>query len=411
ITPAGGTAPYTITPAQSNLGAGDYVFTITDANGCTVEVPVTITELPAPTAADPVDVTQCDPYTLPPLGAGEGGYFNSPGGVGPIAAGSVISTTQTLYVYAGTAGCEDENEFVVTITPSPTVTLFASEIPCDATTGTITVTASGGTAPFQYSIDGTTFQVSNIFNNLPAGNYTVTVRDANSCFNTANVSISQVVNTVAVSASAPSIPCGASNGIITATGSGGISPYEYSIDGTTFQVSNVFNNVPVGTYTITVRDGNGCLNTTTVNISQEANTVSISASAPSIPCGSTNGTITVTGSGGTAPLEYSIDATTFQTSNIFNNLPAGNYTVTARDANGCSITTAVTINQELNTVSVTATAPQIACGVTTGEITASGTGGTAPLEYSIDGTTFQVSNVFSNLAVGTYTVTARDANG
>jgi hypothetical protein len=127
---------------------------------------------------------------------------------------------------------------------------------CSYDTGTITVTASGGTGTLTYSKDGTNFQASNEFTGLAAGNYTITVKDANACATTTN----QVTIV-----SPPPLELGVgeacTNGIegsITVIASGGTGTLTYSKDGTNFQASNVFTGLAAGDYTITVKDANGC---------------------------------------------------------------------------------------------------------------------------------------------------------
>src|SRR5690606_22912854 len=130
--------------------------------------------------------------------------------------------------------------------------------------------------------------------------------------------------------------------------------------------------------------------------------------------GAADGEITVTANGGTVAYEYSIDGgTTYQVSNVFSSLAPGAYTITVRDANSCTATMAVVnITQPAVALSATTTDTDITCfGAADGEITVTANGGTAAYEYSIDGgTTYQVSNVFSSLAPGAYTITVRDAN-
>src|SRR6185436_8653458 len=140
--------------------------------------------------------------------------------------------------------------------------------------GTITITANGGTAPIQYSIDnGTTFQAGNVFNNLPAGAYNVQAKDAFGCTYLAVVNIAEpnpiVVNPVVVDAG-----CGLSNGSITVNVVGGTGALQYSDNGgASFQASNAFNNLGAGNYDIVVADVNGCKGTATVAINNASSPV------------------------------------------------------------------------------------------------------------------------------------------
>lgn len=138
----------------------------------------------------------------------------------------------------------------------------------------------------------------------------------------------------------------ANNGSITVTATGG-SGFMYNLNGGSFQASGVFNNLAAGTYTITARNSNNCSGSQTftvasgnvcagVNISVTATTTSAS------PCAPANGSITVSATGSTG-FVYNINGGTFQSAATFNNLATGNYTIIARDANGCTGTTSTTI--------------------------------------------------------------------
>lgn len=96
-----------------------YYVTVTD-NGCAGTDTIEVIVIPNPTADDPVDTTLCGGYTLPALSAGNN-YFTTTGGVGPIAAGTNITTTQSIFVYSETGtipNCTDENSFIVTVNPT-----------------------------------------------------------------------------------------------------------------------------------------------------------------------------------------------------------------------------------------------------------------------------------------------------
>ncbi|TRX58284.1 hypothetical protein FNH22_14595 [Fulvivirga sp. M361] len=114
--------------------------------------------------------------------------------------------------------------------------------------------------------------------------------------------------------------------------SGGTAPYQFSIDGTNFQPDAAFSNVATGSVTVTVRDANNCTNTEVVTITDN---LSLEATADAF-------TITAEASGGTAPYEYSVDNTNFQTSGTFEGLMGQDYTVRVRDAHGCSANVSIT---------------------------------------------------------------------
>ena len=211
-------------------------------------------------------------------------------------------------------------------------------------------------------------------------------------------------NLAATAAITQSIGCaGANNGEITVTASGGNAPLQYSLNGGTFQSSNVFTNLAAGSYTVEVKDAVGfIISTTSISISSPAQ-VTASASV-------NNDQITAMGGGGTGNLTFSI-GTGFQGSNIFSNQPNGVYTVTVMDANGCTATTTAIVAVNSIVVNASITANVFCFGGNDGQITVTVGGGLAPFQYSLNGGSFQSSNIFSNLAPGSYTVEVVDVNG
>ena len=210
-------------------------------------------------------------------------------------------------------------------------------------TGIITVMVpTTGTPPYQYSLDGVTWQSSNVFSGLPAGAYTYYFNEANGCLGAQNATVVQPT-AISSSASTVAVVCnGQNNGIITVTVTGGVGSYQYSINGgSTWQSSNVFN-VAAGTYTITIRDGNNCITTQAATVTEPVLLTAASANSAASCDGGNDGVITVTANGGNAGYQYSLDGITFQASNVFNVAP-GNYTVTVKDNLGCTATFNTTV--------------------------------------------------------------------
>ena len=342
-----------------------------------------------------------------------------------LASGTYFVTVRTL----GTA-CSKPfagNPVVLNTTQAPAITSLSkiNTSNCGVNDGQIVITAAGN-GTLEYSVNnGTTFQASNTFSALPSGTYNIVVRTTN---NTACTSVAP--NCVIPTLTQPSVnnfsatptsDCAQNNGTITINASGGVAPLQYSIDGTTWQSSNVFVGVAAGSYTLRVRNANGsCANTgnTQAVISAPASPSVTSATATGATCGQTNGSITITAnsSSGVSGLQYSINNIAWQTSNIFTNLAAGTYTAYVRNANATCVTTAnstVTVPQtagaNITNVSIT---NSNTCATTNGTITITANGGIAPLSYSINGgINFQASNTFNNVAAGMYEIVVRNAAG
>lgn len=289
----------------------------------------------------------------------------------------------------------------------PTLTANSNASTCGLNNGSITAVATGGTAPFLYSLNGSTYQTGNLFTALTPGNYTVYVKDGNGCVSTATAVIGDQPGPT-MSSNSTSSTCNNNNGSITATASGGTAPLQFSITGTTYQSSNVFNALSAGNYTVYVKDANGCTATSTVTINSQPSPT-LTANSSSSTCSTNNGSITANATGGTPPLQYSINGTAYQSSNIFTNLASGNYPVYVKDANDCITTITATIADE-SSPTVTAASNAATCANNDGSITITATGGKTPLQYSINSTTYQSGNVFTGLAAGNYTVSVKDAN-
>ena len=216
----------------------------------------------------------------------------------------------------------------------PVVTATATDDTCDMKKGAIIARGIKGTQPYQFSIDDINFQASNVFTGLIAGNYKMTIKDANGFTDSTSVTVNN--NCLQLSLTTTNTTCGNSNGSITATASNGTGPYQYSIDGLNFVPNTQFNNLVAETYTVTARDANGLLKDSTVTIS-DAPGPQASISTTPASCTNTGGSITINATGGTAPLSFSADnGNSFGTNNIFNNLDSGQYITVTKDANGCS---------------------------------------------------------------------------
>ena len=332
----------------------------------------------------------------------DGGPYQTSGLFAGLASG-----TYTINVQDGN-GCINTKVVTITNPSGPAVTAIITDASCNNNNGIITASGSGGTAPLQYSINGFSFQASNVFNNLAAGNYTLYVKDVNNCYSFIDVTVNATPLPF-VTAFSVAATCNGNDGVIVASGSSGATPYTFSIDGAVYQSSDTFHLLSAGFYTIYIKDASGCVTTTGVsvaNFSAPTFTTVITAAT----CGNANGTIVVTASGGAGGYQYSKDGTTFQVSNSFTGLTTGNYTITVKDINGCIVTKTVLVGNVNGPQILTAAVINAACGLSNGRITASASGGTGALQYSLDGIIYQAGNIFNGIAANSYTLYVRDAN-
>src|SRR3989344_5108695 len=277
--------------------------------------------------------------------------------------------------------------------------------------GTITATAAGGVAPYQYSLNGAAYQASNSFTGLCAGVYNITIRDANNCTVVVSATITQPTPlALSVSSTTPAT-CGLNNGAVTVSGSGGTINYTYNIGGAN-QASPTFTGLAAGSYTVTMTDANGCTRTVPVTITAtNVPTVSI-LSQQNVSCfGGGNGSVLI-GATGVAPIQYSLNGGAYQASNSFGSLPAGNYTVTVIDVNNCTATINFTITTPPQLAFTTLATPVSCNGTCNGQIQVNPTGGTAPYQFSSNnGATFSTTNPITGLCAGLVSIVVQDANG
>ena len=243
---------------------------------------------------------------------------------------------------------------------------------------------------------------------LAAGTYTVTITDANGCTNSNSTTVTQPAALVAASSVSSAISGnGLSDGQITASATGGTTPYTYAWnDG---QTTATATGLSAGTYTVTLSDANGCTDTSSTTLSGPAALIASASTSSHVSCnGLADGAATASASGGSGAYTYawSNAATTASISS----LAAGTYTVTITDNNGITDTASTVVTQPNALVAATVANSNASCnGSSDAGATASATGGTTPYTYSWN--TGATTAAVSSLSAGTYTVTVTDNNG
>ncbi|MBK8414988.1 MAG: hypothetical protein IPL22_11180 [Bacteroidetes bacterium] len=431
VTANGGTAPllYSIdngvtTQSGNTFGSltpGNYTILVTDSNGCTVTSPATIIEPAAITAAYSSTNASCGnadgTLTINAIGGSGTLYFS-------IDNGASFQTTSTFsFLTAGSYtiiikdvnGCEISLPTAVNNNAAPSIQSNPfTNITCNgAGDGTITINASGGIGILLYSIDnGVTTQNNGIFTNLTSGIYNIEVTDVNGCSATSTVTITEP-QLLTASAATVTSTCSQNNGSLTISTNGGTPGYQFSINGgTTFGNNATFNNLTSQAYNITVQDANGCSYSFISNVPSAPGPSIAAVFTNNISCnGYSDGIITISANGGSAPLQYSIDnGITFSSGIVFDSLGAGNYQVVIMDANGCTSTSAGIITQPI-AITYAINVVNANCGNSDGSLQITANGGSGSFTYSIDnGITFQPGNSFSSLPAGTYQIIVRDAS-
>jgi gliding motility-associated-like protein len=315
------------------------------------------------------------------------------------------------------AGCQVTGNF--TIVPGPaccTLTGTANDALCNAqSSGSGTANPANGVAPYTYQWDaGTGNQTTQTANNLPAGNYSVTITDNVGCTATTSVTVNEP--TALSSSQVPTNPTcfGVCDGqIVIAAPTGGTPPYQYNLNGGTFGGSGTFGGLCDGTYNLIVQDANGCqFPISNVVLTEPTDVTLVEVSTTPATCGALNGDLTVSAGGGTPGYMYDIGGGQ-QASPTFAGLAPGAYTVTVTDNNGCTETLNVSVPSSAGPVPFIDVLSNVACaGAFTGSVTIGVTGGTGPYTFVMNPPgAGQASNTFNGVPAGAFCVEVTDANG
>jgi len=319
----------------------------------------------------------------------------------------------TVYAYInGVCSGSILDSIQLTITGGPVLGITPTDPTCAGNDGVINISATGTTAPYTYSIDaGTSSQSNGVFSGLIGGTYYINVTDATGCSSIDTVTLTSASGGLTVTTTNIDPSCGAADGQIDVTATGGATPYTYSIDGgATFQSMSTFTGLNIGTFNVVVADASGCQGFVTATLNNP-NSPTLTGTSTNVTCfGANDGTITGSASGGTSPYNYSLDGVNYAPVSTVNSLPAGNYTVYVQDAGGCQSTASVVIT-EPSQITHIATTQGAACGNANGSVSAVASGGTSPYTYTLNGGTAQSSGTFTGLVAGSYNVVAIDASG
>ncbi len=352
--PSGGTGVYSYlwsngaTTKEISVPAGQYSVTVTDANGCE--------------KAAQIEVTQPEPLTLN-INATEIKCFgdkstltaNVSGGTAPYAyLWSNGETSQSIEVSAGQSysvkvtdskGCVIEKSSEVISQPTKLeAEISKTEIKCHGENSTLTVSVTGGTAPYSYlwSNGETTASIQ-----VKAGSYSVKVTDSKGCYINIDTVVTEPQKLV-VDLSSSAILCNGGNTTVTANVSGGTGSYRYEWKKDGVLLSETGNTVSggAGVYSVTVWDEKECMSSDTENVVQPE-AISLNITANEVTCVGGKADVSVTVSGGTSPYQINwLQGSLIVATGNAVQLPVGDYIVSVTDANGCSKSANVTVKQK-----------------------------------------------------------------
>ncbi|HEU4555706.1 MAG TPA: gliding motility-associated C-terminal domain-containing protein, partial [Chitinophaga sp.] len=276
----------------------------------------------------------------------------------------------------------------------------------------ISVQATGGTPPYVYSRDnGRTWQQANSFTQLLPGDYSILVKDQHGCTTGTRMHLA-APDPLEIATVIRNATCyESSNGSISIKAGGGGLPYQYSINGLTWQDDAVFTHLPRGIYTVFVKDHNGCILEKKAEITAPPPLTMQTQNQDASCYGYTNAAITIQAAGGTQPYRYSNNGgLSWQGTPDFQGISAGAYKVAVADRKGCRIYDTVTLHAPAYFHIISATGvfnggPE--CG-----IAVIAEGGTPDYKYRINTRQqWQSTPVFDSLVPDTYSLYAQDEHG
>lgn len=352
------------------------------------------------------------PYVITPLSgqvASPPGSFTYPG----LAAGAYA------FEVADQGACRDT---LVVQVPEPLPLLLATtsttDLGCNGdNSGGIALAASGGNAPFTYTVGAINQPGNGQFTGLAAGTYLPTVTDANGC--TAGL----LPNPAVVLGEPPLLTLGSAvtdatcadptAGQVELLPGGGTAPYTYSSPTLGANGANpVYTGLVIGTYDFEVTDANGCTANATATVNSPTNiAVNVVNTVPVACTGGADGSVTLNGTSTQPPLAFSLDGTNFQASATFSGLAVGNYTATVQDALGCIATVSFAIAEPATPLALVLSPQNPSCAGDDGAVAALSSGGTPPYAYSSSvGSINPTTGQLENLGAVSGAVTVTDAN-
>jgi SprB repeat len=415
---------YTSSSNFTLLPAGNYLVRVRDSYGCVRSVSTTLTQ--------PI-ATLSISFTMIPVqckGDANGKIETTiSGGTLPYSyawAGLSQKTNSidnlAAFTYNLTVtdanGCQLKKAIVVT---EPTVALTAAvvnkkNISCfGLTDGSFKVDVVGGYPPYQFAFQGTSYSTINEYSGLSVQLYSVTVKDALGCMTFASTSIVEPQKLSAVIFNTKNVSCfSGTDGKFEVSAIGGTAPFTFSKDGGgSYQAQKLFDQLAQSTYSVMVKDFNGCTFSLDATITEPTFLQSEVTDIVNSACGQPNGSAKATGNGGTPPYSYKWKNSLGQTVSTFQaptNLFSGFYTVTLTDSKNCSIDKNVPINDEnAPAVAISSHTDATCFDSADGQATSNATGGAGGYTYLWSDVAHQTSPTARNLVRGSYFVTITDS--
>ncbi|GBL35165.1 hypothetical protein EMGBS15_07600 [Filimonas sp.] len=370
-----------------------------------------------------IQLQNCNPACL---GGSNGSItFAATGGTSPYQYALNSGTFNTTSTFTGlstgsytlhakdNAGCFKDS---IILLAQPNLLGFSSiqilPVSCNGgANATVVAAGNGGSPGYQYRIDGGLYGATGSFINLTAGVHTLGIKDAKACIRDSIIVIGQPTSLYFNNVTVTNPGCIGTIGVINAQGAGGMSPYTYAIGAGAYTSIGNFSNLPAANHLLHLKDVNGCIHDTLITLINNPLISLSSLNHSSFICGGgNNGFISTFANSVNSPVFYSYNGGPSVSSGYFSNLTPGSYTVHAQDQAGCYVDSVITIQATPPIVIAGVTMDTVLCNSSSdGGILLYALGGLGPLRYAMDAGNYSVSNSFTNLAGGIYTMHVRDS--
>jgi gliding motility-associated-like protein len=413
------TAMFSWTPTAADISTATHCFTVTvqddncPYNGSqTYSFCISVSGLTLTTTTSDANCGASNGSAEVTVTAGTGPFiYQWIGGGSDATQNGLAAGTYTVNV-TSSGGCTSSATAVIgSGAAHGNINIAAVNVSCyGAADATATVNVSGGMAPYTYLWSNGA--ITETVGPLAPGSYTVQITTANGCVSSDSIVITQPAAPLSVGISSSPVTCfGSADGSLLAAVSGGTTPYDFNWTGLPPGTGSSATSLTAGTYTLTLTDDNGCTVTQSAVVASPAALSANAMVVSHVSCfGLSDGSATVGASGGSGTFSYQWNTAPAQTVQTATGLDNGNYTVTVTDANGCTATSSITVNEPAALTMSAAAFPVSCYGSCNGQTVVIPAGGTPTYSYQwlpTGGTSASATG----LCAGTYTVIVNDANG
>jgi gliding motility-associated-like protein len=416
-----GSGPFGSSGTFSGLGSGSYSITVKDANGCTKSFTGLVTDSVIVRVNPAISSVSCyqgndgSVTLLPVVGKspfsfalGSGSYSSS-ATIGGLSAGVYLIRIKDAL------GCTSDTTVTINEPSALALSLSLTNPSCNGyDDGAVTAAAFGGTAPYNYAVDGGTYGSTRTFSKLKAGKHTLSVKDAKNCV-LDSVFILTEPDPIVISVAIDSASCyGGKDGVIKVLASGGTRPFGYSVDGGSVSASNILSGLGAGAHILEIRDANGCKKDSVVTIEQPDALVITKAAITNPTCeGYANGKVVAAAAGGTKAYSFALSDDQYSLKDSFVAIKEGRYQIKVRDKKGCIATQDIELKGYPHITKLLSVDTSVSCfGKTDGSLRFEAQGGNPPLRYVLKGTNdTALLAYYTMLSSQTYFITAIDSTG